>query len=35
MYEAEFDGSKYPSGLYFYKLTAGDFNQTKKMVLLK
>ncbi len=34
-YEAEWDGTNYPSGVYFYKLTAGDFVQTKKMVLVK
>jgi photosystem II stability/assembly factor-like uncharacterized protein len=34
-YEVEFDGSNYPSGVYFYKLSVGSFNQSKKMVLLK
>ena len=34
-YEVEWDASNYPSGVYFYKLTAGDFTQTKKLVLLK
>ena len=42
-YEVEFDGTNFPSGLYFYKLTArnvwsatdGSLNMTKKMVLLK
>ncbi len=34
-YEVEWDGSKYPSGVYFYTLKAGSFSQTQKMVLLK
>jgi photosystem II stability/assembly factor-like uncharacterized protein len=34
-YEVNWDGSNYPSGVYFYKLTAGDFTETKKMILLK
>jgi hypothetical protein len=34
-YEVEFNASDYPSGVYFYKLTAGDFNETKKSVLLR
>jgi hypothetical protein len=38
-YEVEWDGTNYPSGVYFYKLTAGDalapLSSTKKMVLLK
>ncbi len=34
-YEADWDGSNYSSGVYFYKLEAGDFTETKKMVLMK
>jgi hypothetical protein len=34
-YEVRWDGSDYPSGVYFYKLTAGDFSLTKKMILTK
>jgi len=29
------DGSEVSSGLYFYKLTAGDFSETKRMMLVK
>ncbi len=34
-YEVEWDGTDYPSGLYFYKLKANKFTVTKKMILLK
>ena len=34
-YEADWDASAYPSGVYFYKLEIGSFTDTKKMVLLK
>ena len=34
-YEVKWDGSNYPSGVYFYKLTTGGFTETKKMVLIK
>jgi len=34
-YEISWNASNYPSGVYFYKLQAGDFVETKKMILLK
>ncbi len=34
-YEAEFNGSSYSSGIYFYKLEAGNFSEVKRMILLK
>ena len=35
MYETKFDGTKLSSGVYFYKLTAGNFVDTKKLILIK
>jgi photosystem II stability/assembly factor-like uncharacterized protein len=34
-YNLNFDASSLPSGVYFYQLKAGDYIQTKKMVLMK
>ncbi|MFZ0452248.1 MAG: T9SS type A sorting domain-containing protein [Ignavibacteriaceae bacterium] len=34
-YKVEFDGSKFTSGIYFYRMQAGTFFETKKLILLK
>lgn len=34
-YEYTFDGSKFSSGVYFYKLQTAEFVETKRMVLVK
>jgi hypothetical protein len=34
-YEIKFDALNLSSGIYFYRLTSGNFNSIKKMVLLK
>ncbi len=34
-YEVKFDASKLASGVYFYKLKAGNFTSIKKMILIK
>jgi hypothetical protein len=33
--EVSFDASNLPSGVYFYTISAGDFKDTKKMILVK
>ena len=34
-YEVKFDASSLSSGIYYYTLQAGDYIETKKMVLLR
>jgi hypothetical protein len=34
-YEASFNSSSLNSGVYYYKLTSGDYNETKRMVSIK
>lgn len=35
IYEIEWDASNFPSGVYYYRLDADDFSETKKMILVK
>ena len=34
-YDAVWNASEFPSGVYYYKLTAGEYSETKKMILVK
>ena len=34
-YEVSFNASNLPSGMYLYRVSAGAFVQTKKMILMK
>jgi len=35
VYEIKFDASHYSSGIYFYRLDAGQFSSVRKMILMK
>ena len=34
-YQVEFNAAELPSGVYFYRIQAGSFNQVRKMLLIK
>lgn len=34
-HEVSFDGSRFATGVYFYKMTAGSYTAVKKLMLLK
>jgi hypothetical protein len=34
-YEISWNAGKFSSGIYFYKLAAGDYSEAKRMVLIK
>ena len=34
-YQVEFDAGSLTSGVYFYRLTSGNFTDTKRMMLVK
>jgi len=34
-YQVSFDGSRLPSGVYFYRLQMGDYSEIRKMTLIK
>ncbi|HRE09387.1 MAG TPA: T9SS type A sorting domain-containing protein, partial [Ignavibacteria bacterium] len=35
VYETEFDGSKYSSGVYFYRMVTKNYTEVRKLILMK
>jgi len=35
VHEVFWDASSFPSGMYFYQIRAGEYLETRKMVLIK
>ena len=35
VYKIDWNAANHPSGVYFYRMTAGKFTETRKMILLK
>ncbi|MCB0751183.1 MAG: T9SS type A sorting domain-containing protein, partial [Ignavibacteriae bacterium] len=35
IYQAKFDAAEFKSGVYVYRLTYGNYNESKKMILIK
>jgi hypothetical protein len=35
LHTVEFSGSELPSGVYYYRLQAGDFTEVRRLLLLK
>lgn len=33
--KAEFDVSNFPTGIYFYQLTTSNYNEIKKMIIIR
>jgi len=34
-YQITWNAAEYPSGIYFYKIKAGDYEAIRKMILIK
>ena len=34
-YNVNFDAGKLTSGVYFYRMSSGDFNEVRRMILVK